>query len=98
PPPGRIEGEPVLWTMLANLAARFPQWARGFSFGKLSRDTGVSNPPPSLRIQRFSAVRRKSAHARETKPGDLDGCWGAPFYCKTKASLRTSRMRCSAIP
>ena len=36
-------------TMLTDFEAKFPQCARGFSFARLLRDTGVSNPPRSSR-------------------------------------------------
>src|SRR5229473_796709 len=43
----RTESELILWTTPAISTADFLQYSHGFSFGRVSRDTGGSNPPCS---------------------------------------------------
>ena len=52
--------------MLADFYTKFLQYSRRFSFGKTSRDTGVSNPPRSA-----SQSSKNALSPRECLRGEL---------------------------
>ena len=64
-----LKANSILWTMLRSRQRKFLKQSRRFSFGKTSRDTGVSNPPLSAtQSVVFTYIPEKAANPRVDGP------------------------------